>query len=134
MVKYAKSNQLKALEFNCRKQSLEMQATSLYLLELEKKRLNCKYKSSRKICEQVSCDYKLKTGISIKLTHTTIIRYAAGQRTRAEANGTRAWLSPVETEVVIQYIIETGNQGFPLSHKRLKEHVDEICQVKYGEK
>jgi len=34
---------------------------------------------------------------------------------------------------VIKYIIETGAQAFPLSHRQLKEHVDEICQKKYGE-
>ncbi|KAF9027323.1 hypothetical protein BDZ89DRAFT_934562, partial [Hymenopellis radicata] len=34
--------------------------------------------------------------------------------------------------VVLAYIIEVGNQGFPLSHRRLKEHVDEILRGRLG--
>ncbi|KAF9033341.1 hypothetical protein BJ165DRAFT_1308617, partial [Panaeolus papilionaceus] len=34
--------------------------------------------------------------------------------------------------VVVDMCIETAKRGFPWSHKRLKEHVDLICAIKYG--
>lgn len=46
--------------------------------------------------------------------------------THTDANrATKLWLTTEETEAVIEYIIEIGAWGFPLSHKHLKEH--EIC-------
>jgi hypothetical protein len=134
MVRHAKSTEEKNAEYMRRKLALEREATQLYLLELEKKLQKKKHISARKICEKVTKDYKQKTGISISLTHTTIIRHARGDVTRAQTGGSNSWLSPEEAKQVVDYIIETGNQGFPLSHKRLKEHVDEICAVKWGDK
>ncbi|KIN94803.1 hypothetical protein M404DRAFT_85150, partial [Pisolithus tinctorius Marx 270] len=34
--------------------------------------------------------------------------------------------------IVINYIQEMGNHGFPLSHHQLKNHVDKICQAHLG--
>ena len=34
--------------------------------------------------------------------------------------------------MVINYAIEVASRGFPLSHRRLKEHVDSICHVRLG--
>ena len=34
-----------------------------------------------------------------------------------------------EVDIVITFIGEIGDWGFPLSHRRLKEHVDSICQA-----
>jgi hypothetical protein len=31
-----------------------------------------------------------------------------------------------ETDIIIEYMTELGNRGFPLSHHRLKEHVQEM--------
>jgi Tc5 transposase DNA-binding domain len=39
-----------------------------------------------------------------------------------------------EQEVVIKYIAECGNRGFPLSHRRLKEHVNKILRTQLGDK
>ena len=39
-----------------------------------------------------------------------------------------------ETEVVIDYAIECGDWGFPLSHCHLWEHVNEILQARLGDK
>jgi hypothetical protein len=36
--------------------------------------------------------------------------------------------------VVIKYIAECGNRGFPLSHHRLKKHVNEILHTRLGDK
>lgn len=39
-----------------------------------------------------------------------------------------------EMEVVIDYAIECGDRGFPLSHRHLQEHVNEILQARLGDK
>lgn len=51
-----------------------------------------------------------------------------------EANATWSWLTDEESEVVINYIMECGNRGFPLSHRRLREHINEILQARLGDK
>ncbi|KAE9402779.1 hypothetical protein BT96DRAFT_816030, partial [Gymnopus androsaceus JB14] len=50
----------------------------------------------------------------------------------AESNATKPWLTTKETNVVIAYIIKVANQGFPLSHRQLKEHVDEVLRLRLG--
>ena len=56
------------------------------------------------------------------------------RRSQAEANVAWSWLTDNITEVIIEYISEVGNQGFPLSHCRLKEHMDQILQAQLGER
>jgi hypothetical protein len=51
----------------------------------------------------------------------------------AESHAYRAWLTDAETDVVINFIIEMGDRGFPLSHRRLKEHVDMLCRSRLGD-
>ncbi|EDR04558.1 uncharacterized protein LACBIDRAFT_304343 [Laccaria bicolor S238N-H82] len=36
--------------------------------------------------------------------------------------------------MVIDYAIEVASCGFPLSHRRLKDHVDSICHARLGRK
>ncbi|KAF9501087.1 hypothetical protein BDN71DRAFT_1380512 [Pleurotus eryngii] len=36
--------------------------------------------------------------------------------------------------MVIKFTVEMANRGFPLTHRRLKKHVDEICRAKLGDK
>ncbi|KAI0045573.1 hypothetical protein FA95DRAFT_1465332, partial [Auriscalpium vulgare] len=36
--------------------------------------------------------------------------------------------------IVVAYAISLAERGFPLNHKRIKEHVDEICRAKLGDK
>jgi hypothetical protein len=38
-----------------------------------------------------------------------------------------------ETGIVIKYIGELGNRGFPLSHHRLREHVNKILWTRLGD-
>ncbi|PBK82536.1 hypothetical protein ARMGADRAFT_946408, partial [Armillaria gallica] len=67
-----------------------------------------------------------ETGKEIKLNHATVINHAKGKNTCAQNNAQKAWLTPKEVEIIIAYIIELRNHGFPLSHWWLKEHVNEI--------
>jgi Tc5 transposase-like DNA-binding protein len=78
--------------------------------------------------------YKLETGRDVKLNYNTLIRGARGGRSRAEANTARAWLTDGETGVIIAYIAELGNRGLPLSHRRLREHVNEVSSARLGTK
>lgn len=51
-----------------------------------------------------------------------------------KANEARSRLLPAEVDVVIDFIIEMAHRGFPLSHRRLKEHVDIVCRAHLGQK
>jgi hypothetical protein len=134
MPRHTKSEEQKTVEFSRAKRALEAAATEAYSTELQKKKEGLPYMSARAICEKFTGEHQQKTGKIIPLIHTTILRRLGGQQTRAQANETKSWLTTEERKVVIEFIIETGAQGFPLSHKRLKVHVDEICRNKYGEK
>ncbi|SJL16830.1 uncharacterized protein ARMOST_20359 [Armillaria ostoyae] len=77
--------------------------------------------------------YKQETGKEIKLNHATVINHVKGKNTHAQNNAQKAWLTLEEVEVIVMYIIKLGNCGFPLSHWRLKEHVDEILGAWLGD-
>ena len=91
------------------------------LTKPEKKR-----QGARTVAKDFVLLYKRETGLDVKIDHGFLIRQASGCRTKAQANAAGSWLTPEETEVVIQYAHECSDRGFPLSHRRLKEHVDEI--------
>jgi hypothetical protein len=44
----------------------------------------------------------------------------------------KGWLLPTEVDVVINYAIEVASCGFPLCHKRLREHMNSICKACLG--
>ncbi|KAG2368984.1 hypothetical protein BDR07DRAFT_1268665 [Suillus spraguei] len=69
------------------------------------------------------------TGKLIKLSYSTLICLAAGGKILSETNAAIAWITEEETKQVIAYIQEVGDCGFPLSHKQLREHVNEICHA-----
>lgn len=45
-------------------------------------------------------------------------------------NAEKRWLSEEEEKVVLGFAEETAARGFPLSHRRLREHVDAIIQAR----
>jgi hypothetical protein len=55
-----------------------------------------------------------------------------GGRNREEANEHRRWLTSIEEDIIVTFTIEMGARGFPLSHRRLKEHVDRIARARLG--
>ena len=87
----------------------------------------------RKICEEVEAECFRDTKKEIKLDKMTVSRRAKGRQNIREFNASKGWLTPAERELVIQFTIDTALRGFPLSHRRLKEHVDAICQARLGE-
>jgi len=47
----------------------------------------------------------------------------------------KAWLkSSEEAEKAVEYCLELGRRGFPLNHRRLKEHIEAIVQARLGDK
>ena len=95
---------------------------------------NTRRRGLRKICLEFENKCYLETGKVIKLCHMTLNRLVAGGMTRERANENRRWLSNGEEDIVIGFIVEIANRGFPLSHRRLKEHVDSICRARLGNK
>ncbi|KAH7917886.1 hypothetical protein BV22DRAFT_968295, partial [Leucogyrophana mollusca] len=111
---------------------LMSRAVSAYRTELAKKP-GTRRRSSRTVCEDFEQMNLEATGKFIKLLHSTLSRLAAGGRSLAEMNAQKGWLTEEETSKVLAYAEETGNRGFPLSHRRLREHVNEICRARLGE-
>jgi hypothetical protein len=71
----------------------------------------------RTICAEFQGLYFSETGKSIKLCHMTLKRLAAGGMTREKANTNRRWLTDPEEDIVIDFIVEMADRGFPLSHR-----------------
>ncbi|KIM35937.1 hypothetical protein M413DRAFT_78899 [Hebeloma cylindrosporum] len=86
----------------------------------------------RTICAEIAALHFSETGNVVKLSHATLKRLVDGGLTRDEAHEARSWLMPSEVNVVIDFVVEMADRGFPLSHRRLKEHVDLICRARLG--
>lgn len=87
----------------------------------------------RKVCEEIERQYRLETGRIIHLPHTTLRNLANGGTSMSDFNAEKGWLKPAESEQVIEYCIEVAARGFPLTHRLLKECVDEICRARLGD-
>ena len=110
---------------------LMAQAVEAYHIELNK-RPGLKIRGAHTICKDFEALNMQATGRYIKLSFSTLTRLTMGGKTKAMSNAKRCWLTNVEVAVVIAYIGEIGNRGFPLSHKRLKGHIDTICRACLG--
>jgi len=93
-----------------------------------------KKKGLRAICTEISKEWRKKTGREVTLNHGTLNRLAKGGARLTTFNANKGWLLPEEVEVVIEYATDMAACGFPLTHKLLKEHVDEICHSRLGDK
>jgi hypothetical protein len=110
------------------------QAVEAYRDELAKP-AGVKWRSACKIAGDFMSLYKQETRQDITLDNSYLCQHAdKGTCTWSEANAAKSWLTKEEVEVVIEYVIECGDWGFPLSHRRLQEHVNEILQVQLGDK
>ena len=128
MVGRAKSSAKKEREWAEEKAELQRIAVARYRQELEED--DGKKRGARKICEEVEIEYKNKTGKSISLNHATIIRHANGGKPIAEFNSEKRLLSKEEEEIVLGFMEETAKRGFPLSHRRLREHTNSIIRAR----
>jgi hypothetical protein len=127
-----KSLTKKVQEASSAKIKLEAEAVAAYLEELVKKDAGLPSIGAQTICKNLMVQYTRTTRKVIKLNHGTIIRHAKGLPTKVQSTESKAWLTPQETTIVIDLVIELGNRGFPLSHRRLKEVVDGILKARLG--
>lgn len=116
---------------NAREAYEDLKDRAIEVYKNERKKPNGR--GARTIAQDFMDLYRKETGKSVRLCYNTLIRGADGGRSRAEANAAKSWLTKEETALVIGYIAELGNRGFPLSHRRLKEHVDEILRARLGD-
>jgi len=78
--------------------------------------------------------YYEEKSVCIPLSCATLGRLADGGCNWEEANEHRHWLTPIEEDIIVTFAIEMGTCGFPLSHHRLKEQVDQIAHAQLGNK
>jgi hypothetical protein len=86
----------------------------------------------RKICAIVEKEFFAETKRVVSLNHNTLRNLANGGMILSQFNAEKSWLVKEEAEEVINYAIELASVGWGLDHRRLKEHVDEICRARLG--
>jgi hypothetical protein len=88
----------------------------------------------RKVCTLIEKEFFKETKKTVTLNHNTLRNLANGGTIRSEFNAEKSWVTKEEAEEVINYTVELASQGWGLDHRRLKEHVDEICRARLGSK
>ncbi|KAF8158590.1 hypothetical protein B0H34DRAFT_631903, partial [Crassisporium funariophilum] len=85
------------------------------------------------ICNTISSSHLQKTGKYVPLSYSPLAKHVNGGRRLADFNAEKSWLTDGEATVLIDYTLEMAGQNyFPFSRRRLKEHADEIIQAKLG--
>ncbi|KAK0437075.1 hypothetical protein EV421DRAFT_1671298, partial [Armillaria borealis] len=107
-------------------------AIALYQQE-QQKSVHEKRKGLQTICKVVEIEHRKVTGKSITLNHNTLQNLANGGRSKANFNATKAWLTQAEEKNIVGIVKEYGEWRFPVTHRRLKELVDEVCQTRLGD-
>ncbi|KAJ7711100.1 hypothetical protein B0H16DRAFT_1238677, partial [Mycena metata] len=70
---------------------------------------------------------------TVDISKSMLDRRIKGGCNQKEGHKHQAWLTKEETDTVADFTAECLDRGFPLSHRRLKEHVDEITQARLGD-
>ncbi|KAI0741017.1 hypothetical protein C8Q76DRAFT_591338, partial [Earliella scabrosa] len=83
-------------------------------------------KGLRKICQEVEADCYGTTKKHVRIASSTVSARFNGRQSIREFNAGKRWLEEGEEDAVVNFAIDTAKRGFPLNHKRLKEHVDAI--------
>jgi hypothetical protein len=117
------------------KDALMARATALYIHEQDKDLQNGEKRMSlRAVCKPIEGEHLLQKKKAITLDPNTLLRHVKGGKAKSKSNEEKGWLLPEEVETVIAYAVEVANRGFPLTHRWLKEVVDEICSAQLGNK
>ncbi|KAG2045997.1 hypothetical protein BDR06DRAFT_899931 [Suillus hirtellus] len=107
-------------------------AVAEYQAELNKHPYE-KKRGLRQVCIDIQKTHLKETGRLITLSHVTLSCLAKGDINLSKFNSLmKRWLTEGEEETVIDYIQQMATRGFPLNHKRLKEHINEICRAWLG--
>jgi hypothetical protein len=90
-------------------------------------------KSMRTVCYDFEQLFYNETGNRIKLSPSVLDRLVKGGHTLQQAHDEKTYLTPAKTDLVIKFVVECGDRGFPLSYRWLKEHVDEILKARLAD-
>jgi len=75
------------------------------------------------------CACANKFGVS----RETLCQCIAGRRTHKEANDDMAWFTPEEDQVLIGFLKEIAEHGFPDTKRYLRERVNALLRAKKGD-
>lgn len=84
------------------------------------------------MCKNIVTLHEKAIGVTVPLSFNTVYRLATGKQSIQDFNKSKAWLTKEESDIVIEFAIKTAAPGFPLSHRQLAEHVDEILHARLG--
>ncbi|KAF9232929.1 hypothetical protein BU15DRAFT_67020 [Melanogaster broomeanus] len=88
-------------------------------------------RSLRAICCEATEEMKRREKGHVIISRATLTRRLEGGRSCQQANEeNRGWLTSEEEESVVEFCVNLAARGFPLDHRRLKFHVDEILQAR----
>lgn len=129
----AKSQMLKKSIERKAKDDLQAAACAMYLRERETEQAGgVKGKSLRAVCTEISNQHFANTGHRITLNPGTLSNHAAGHQTMSAFNAKKHHLSEAEQKQIVDFAIELGDRGFPLSPRRLREHAEHILRKRLG--
>ena len=132
MGRKAKSQRQNILDYSNLKERWVQKAIEWYCADQEGPKQGEKCRSIRVCCRDAENECFQETKKTIKISPNTVLRRANGGRSIRKFNAEKSWLTEAEEKMVSDYAMELANRGFPLSHGRLKEHVDEIAHARYG--
>ncbi len=91
-----------------------------------------KRKGLRTICKELEKECLMETHQEISLDKTTLSRRVRGiTMSLSQSNEDKGWLTTEEWHAVLAYMKTIAYRGFPLSLRRITEHVNEICWAHY---
>ena len=90
-------------------------------------------KGARAICSEITQKHHEKTGVWIRLCHSTVIRHAAGGQSQRECNKKKRKLLPPENQRLVMLVKEMGDREFPLSYDHIEECANEILVARLGD-
>ena len=108
-------------------------ARAVKLYQSDQEKLEGPWMGLWKVCEEIEKQYQLETGKDIHLSYSTLQNLADRGTSMSDFNAAKGWLKPVETEQIIEYCIEVAAHGFLLTHRLLKECVNNICRARLGD-
>ncbi|PBK70299.1 hypothetical protein ARMSODRAFT_858598, partial [Armillaria solidipes] len=86
----------------------------------------------RMICKELEKECLMETHQEISLDKTTLFCRVRGITVSlSQSNKDKGWLTTEEWHAVLAYMKTMAYQGFPLSLRRITEHVNEICWAHY---
>ena len=69
----------------------------------EQKKPPTEQKGARAVCDEVTRAHCRSTGMDVPLSHSTLLRLAAGRQSQGEFNAGKRWLEPAEDAALLQY-------------------------------